>query len=112
MIEGRTDDVARGVYALLGQGTPAQAIIEQALMPGMQEVGACFEDGIFFIPEMMKAARAMQNAMDILEPMLTGSGCSTICNMWHRSQNAWRFSWHPRQVLSNTGHNSGGPLGV
>ncbi len=74
VIEGRTDDVTRGIYALLGQGVPAQAVIEQALMPGMQEVGACFEDGIFFIPEMMKAARAMQSAMDILEPMLTGSG--------------------------------------
>lgn len=74
VIDGRADDVARGIYMLLGKGISVQSILDEALMPGMQEVGACFEDGIFFIPEMMKASHAMQSAMDILEPMLTEPG--------------------------------------
>lgn len=72
--EGNTNDVVRGVYALLGQGVPVQEILDGALMPGMEQVGVYFENGTFFIPEMMKAARAMQSAMDILEPMLARPG--------------------------------------
>jgi 5-methyltetrahydrofolate--homocysteine methyltransferase len=74
VIDGNPNDVVRGVYALLGQGMPVQEILDQALMPGMEQVGVNFEKGDFFIPEMIKAARAMQSAMDILEPMLTGPG--------------------------------------
>lgn len=74
VVFGNDDQVAKGVSALLAQGVAASEILGRALIPGMEEVGVRFETGECFIPEMMTAARAMQRAMDILEPVLTGSG--------------------------------------
>ena len=41
-----------------------------ALIPSLEEVGARFERGDYFVPEMLIAARAMQGALDILRPLL------------------------------------------
>ena len=49
-----------------------------ALIPSLEEVGARFERGDFFVPEMLIAARAMQGALDILRPLLAETGAETI----------------------------------
>ena len=74
VIMGNADTVARGVQTLLAQGTSPADILEGALIPGMTQVGDLFEAGEYFIVEMMTAARAMQGAMDILQPMLIETG--------------------------------------
>ena len=49
-----------------------------ALIPSLEEVGARFERGDFFVPEMLIAARAMQGALDILRPLLAETGAEPI----------------------------------
>src|SRR5204862_7562187 len=49
-----------------------------ALIPSLEEVGARFERGDFFVPEMLIAARAMQGALDILRPLLAETGAKPI----------------------------------
>ena len=39
----------------------------------MDKVGQLFEEGEFFVPEMLVSARAMQEGLSILKPHLTGS---------------------------------------
>jgi methylmalonyl-CoA mutase cobalamin-binding domain/chain len=51
-----------------------ESMLYDALIPSLEEVGARFERGDFFVPEMLIAARAMQGALDILRPMLEGAG--------------------------------------
>lgn len=46
------------------------AIINQGLVPGMEIVGEKFQAGEYFLPQMVIAANAMQQAMDLLEPEL------------------------------------------
>ncbi len=45
-------------------------IINQGLIPGMDIVGEKFSSGEFFLPNLLIAAKGMQNAMDLLEPEL------------------------------------------
>jgi 5-methyltetrahydrofolate--homocysteine methyltransferase len=45
------------VQAALNQGVAADAILNQALIAAMNEVGKRFEEGEFFVPEMLVAAR-------------------------------------------------------
>jgi 5-methyltetrahydrofolate--homocysteine methyltransferase len=45
-------------------------MLYDALIPSLEEVGARFERGDYFVPEMLIAARAMQGALDILRPLL------------------------------------------
>ncbi len=49
-------------------------IVEQRLVPGMMTVGERFKNNEIFVPEMLVAARAMNEALKILEPMLVAAG--------------------------------------
>lgn len=71
VIEGQADEVVQGVKAALDAGVDAGLILNEALIAAMDEVGARFEDGDFFVPEMLIAARAMQAGLALLKPYLT-----------------------------------------
>ncbi len=53
-------------------------MLYDALIPSLEEVGARFERGDYFVPEMLIAARAMQGALDILRPLLAESGAPQV----------------------------------
>src|SRR2546427_9918195 len=55
-----------------------ERMLFEALIPSLEEVGARFERGDFFVPEMLIAARAMQGALDILRPLLAETGARQV----------------------------------
>jgi len=62
----------------LAQGMDPEQLLYDALIPSLEEVGARFERGDYFVPEMLIAARAMQGALDILRPLLAETGAKPI----------------------------------
>jgi len=62
----------------LAMGLGPEVLLYEALIPSLEEVGARFERGDFFVPEMLIAARAMQGALDILRPLLAETGAKPI----------------------------------
>jgi methylmalonyl-CoA mutase cobalamin-binding domain/chain len=62
----------------LEEGVDPEVMLYEALIPSLEEVGARFERGDFFVPEMLIAARAMQGALDILRPLLAETGAQTV----------------------------------
>jgi 5-methyltetrahydrofolate--homocysteine methyltransferase len=70
VIDGEASEVEAGVNAALAEGTSAEIILHKALVAAMDEVGRRFEDGDFFVPEMLVAARAMQSGLNLLKPHL------------------------------------------
>jgi 5-methyltetrahydrofolate--homocysteine methyltransferase len=71
---GKRTEVVRLTNELLAAGTAPQAIVEQGLVPGMAAVGERFKRNEIFVPEMLIAARAMKEALKILEPLLVQAG--------------------------------------
>ncbi len=55
-----------------------EALLYEALIPSLEEVGARFERGDFFVPEMLIAGKAMAAALEILRPLLAETGAETI----------------------------------
>jgi 5-methyltetrahydrofolate--homocysteine methyltransferase len=53
-------------------------LLFDALIPALEEVGARFERGDFFVPEMLIAGRAMAGSMEVLRPLLADTGVETI----------------------------------
>jgi len=47
-----------------------ETLLFEALIPSLEEVGARFERGDFFVPEMLIAGKAMAGALEILRPLL------------------------------------------
>jgi len=52
----------------------AKDILDKGLMPGMDHVGVEFKAGNMFVPEVLRSARAMQESMTIIRPMLAETG--------------------------------------
>ena len=62
----------------LEEGLDPEKMLYEGLIPSLEEVGARFERGDFFVPEMLIAARAMQGALDILRPLLAETGARQV----------------------------------
>ncbi|HEX5995933.1 MAG TPA: corrinoid protein [Jiangellales bacterium] len=62
----------------LDAGMTAETLLFDALIPSLEEVGARFERGDFFVPEMLIAGRAMAGALERLRPLLAETGAQTL----------------------------------
>ena len=62
----------------LEEGIGPESLLYDSLIPSLEEVGARFERGDYFVPEMLIAARAMQGALNILRPLLAETGAKPI----------------------------------
>ena len=73
VLNGDKDAATENVQAALDAGTDAGVILQEGLIPAMGEVGRLFEEGEYYVPEMLIAARAMQAGLAILKPLLVDS---------------------------------------
>ncbi|MAG14596.1 MAG: hypothetical protein CL874_01760 [Dehalococcoidales bacterium] len=71
---GEKDKLAAAIEAALKGGMTPTDIIEKGMSPGMKDVGEKFSRYEIYLPEMMLAAEAWENAMKILEPKLLETG--------------------------------------
>jgi 5-methyltetrahydrofolate--homocysteine methyltransferase len=74
ILEGDMVGAKQGVQAALDAGVTPGDVLHTALIPAMGEVGRLFEEGEYFVPEMLIAARAMKSGLEILKPLLVDSG--------------------------------------
>jgi 5-methyltetrahydrofolate--homocysteine methyltransferase len=72
VIECKTDDAATLAREALEMGLDPLQCIDEGLTKGIQKVGDLFASGEYFLPQLMTSAKAMQTALDILEPALVG----------------------------------------
>jgi methylmalonyl-CoA mutase cobalamin-binding domain/chain len=75
---GNAPDVLALTNEGLRMGLGPEALLYEALIPSLEEVGARFERGDFFVPEMLIAGKAMAGALEILRPLLAETGAETI----------------------------------
>jgi len=90
----REEEVREGLYegTLNGKAPQVKALTEEALamglapldilfgplIPALEEVGRRFERGDYFVPEMIISAKAMQEALKLLRPLLAQTGAKPI----------------------------------
>ena len=70
IMDGDMHLVEDTVNAALEEGISAPEILNEGLIKAMAEVGRLFEEGEYFVPEMLIAARAMKAGLAILKPKL------------------------------------------
>lgn len=73
ILEGDRDGTVAGVEQALEAGINPDVILQDGMISAMKEVGRLFEEGDYFVPEMLIAARAMQSGLAILKPYLVDS---------------------------------------
>jgi len=70
VIDGDAVGVKNAVESALQSGSIAEDLLNHGLIAAMKEVGRLFEEGEYFVPEILISARAMQAGMGILRPIL------------------------------------------
>jgi 5-methyltetrahydrofolate--homocysteine methyltransferase len=77
-LDGEDEPVVELTKEALTLGMDPMVLLFDALIPALEEVGRLFEQGEYFVPEMLVAANAMAGAMDILKPLIAESGAKPI----------------------------------
>ena len=70
LVKGQSKDLEADLMEILGNNGKAIDIIEGPLMAGMETVGRLFGDGKMFLPQVVKSAKVMRDAVSILEPYI------------------------------------------
>jgi 5-methyltetrahydrofolate--homocysteine methyltransferase len=78
VIDGDKHLALKLVQQAIDEKVPAEQILKDGLIRAMAEVGRKFECGEYFIPEMLIAARAMQNGLSLLRPYLVTANVQAI----------------------------------
>jgi 5-methyltetrahydrofolate--homocysteine methyltransferase len=58
----------------LGEGVDPLKLVNEYMVPAMDEVGRRFETNEYFVPELLISARAMKASLDLIRPLLTARG--------------------------------------
>jgi len=58
----------------LAQGVDPQVLVQQYMIPAMDEVGRRYEANEYFVPELLIAARAMKASLELIRPLLAERG--------------------------------------
>jgi 5-methyltetrahydrofolate--homocysteine methyltransferase len=74
VVSGQLAMVSEKVRQGLAEGISASTILNDGLIAAMREVGEQFEAGEAFVPEMLIAAKAMEQALIVLKPHLIDQG--------------------------------------
>jgi 5-methyltetrahydrofolate--homocysteine methyltransferase len=72
ILDGGVASAKDGAQAALDAGLEPELILSDGMIAAMAEVGRRFEDGEYFVPEMLISARAMQAGLNLLKPHLVG----------------------------------------
>ena len=70
VIDGARRKIEKDTKKAVEMGTDPKAILDEALMPAINEVGDYFDKGKFFLPQLIAGAEAMKISIGILEPLL------------------------------------------
>ena len=71
---GKAKIVKALVQQAIDEGVPAQEILEKGLLDGMNVIGEKFKNNEVFVPEVLIAARAMNQGVALLKPLLAEAG--------------------------------------
>lgn len=74
ILEGDAKTAAAVTQEALDAGADPSVLIQQHMVPAMDEVGRLYEAEEYFVPELLLAARAMKASLELLRPLLAASG--------------------------------------
>lgn len=72
MLKGVTDNIKEDTLEAYQKEGSALAVIDNLLMKAMGKVGTLFGEGKMFLPQVVKSARVMKSAVDVLKPYIGG----------------------------------------
>lgn len=76
VVSGNRNAAPAAAKSALESGEKASDILNECLIPAINQVGAFFNSGKYFLPQLISSAESMKSAIAVIEPALKGSGTS------------------------------------
>ena len=73
VIDGQPDDAKKLAGQALSEGADPLGLVDNVLSPAMDEVGRLYEEGDYFIPDLVMSGEAMKAAMGLVGPALAAA---------------------------------------
>ena len=70
VMKGNRNGIAAITREALAQGEEPASLLNDVLLPAINDVGELFDKGKYFLPQLIGSAEAMKNSIEILEPLL------------------------------------------
>ena len=70
VMKGNRNGIAAITKEALSKGEEPAGLLNEVLLPAINEVGELFDKGKYFLPQLIGSAEAMKNSIEILEPLL------------------------------------------
>ncbi|MCM1111870.1 MAG: homocysteine S-methyltransferase family protein [Muribaculum sp.] len=70
VLKGNRNGSAKLTQTALDAGEKPDDLLNEVLLPAINQVGAYFDQGKYFLPQLIAGAEAMKNAIEVLEPLL------------------------------------------
>ncbi len=70
VLKGNRNGIAAQTREALSQGEEPSALLNEILLPAINQVGELFDKGKYFLPQLIASAEAMKNSIEVLEPLL------------------------------------------
>jgi 5-methyltetrahydrofolate--homocysteine methyltransferase len=81
VLEGDAKGCVAGIQAALDAGADPAKILNEGMIAAMAQVGCYFEQGEYYVPEMLISARAMQEGLKLLKPHLVAADVKPIAKI-------------------------------
>lgn len=82
VLKGNRDSIVEDTKKALAQGMEAKVLLDETLLPAINEVGELFDKGKYFLPQLIASAEAMKASIEYMEPILlqanTGENMPTV----------------------------------
>jgi len=70
IVEGNKNEAVQLAQQAISEKMDLNEVLEKGYIPGIQEVGQLWENGEYFLPELITSAECMKAAMEIMQPEL------------------------------------------
>ncbi|MCX4321578.1 MAG: homocysteine S-methyltransferase family protein [Lachnospiraceae bacterium] len=70
VLKGKRETIVEDTKKALEEGVPAKTLLDEALLPAINEVGELFDKGKYFLPQLIASAEAMKASIEYMEPIL------------------------------------------
>ena len=77
ILGGKLEPAVEVTKQAIAEGVEPQQIINDYMIPAMEEIGARFEAGQAFVPNLLMSARAMKGSLDLVKPLLRGDNTAS-----------------------------------
>lgn len=77
ILGGKLEQAQAVTQQAIAEGIEPQSIINDYMVKGMEEIGARFETGKAFVPNLLMSARAMKGCLELLKPLLKGDSSTS-----------------------------------